>query len=167
MFGCIAIIKFNRSVITIFLVMLGVSILLNLVLSIIAFTSTPTYKGEYENQMKVTMVLYDDKFFFNIKKQWDTLQKDYNCCGVNEPSDWKTKYGSNKERVPSSCCTNYMDECNLYSSNLKPNGCLDPLINDLDNRIFDIAIVAIVNAGFQVIGIPLGLLMSNAARNSF
>lgn len=93
-----------------------------------------------------------------ITKTLDLVQENFECCGVDGPSDWETNtaYATDKY-VPNSCCTeeNRSDaECGntAYSSNDKINktGCKVALWNFVENNLLYVGIIAGVIVILQV-----------------
>merc|ERR1711962_709490 len=76
----------------------------------------------------------------SISQQWDNLQQDFTCCGVNGYQDWSnfTKFedyanhynATTEYPTPESCCTDMYDKCGLYTnttSSIYEGGCSDPI----------------------------------------
>lgn len=62
-----------------------------------------------------------------IKTVYDTIQKEYSCCGIQDYKDWNfnpyynctvTSKSAYKCMVPFSCCIDQTDDTNLFCSNL-------------------------------------------------
>ena len=49
-----------------------------------------------------------------VRQQWDNLQWEFQCCGVDGPADWAPVMGY--DRVPSSCCQpDWPGSCTVFS----------------------------------------------------
>ncbi len=81
-----------------------------------------------EASMKKNMKLYqhDD----NARKSWDKLQIGFECCGVQNNTDWITY--TNRPEVPESCCTVYECDCTSAVHNI---GCLRNLTFHINQQV--------------------------------
>merc|ERR1712157_74411 len=68
-----------------------------------------------------------------IATSWDYIQRKFECCGVQNYTDWQNsaafvKYAENKTTtdypVPDSCCVEKSKDCGLQNSDIYEKGCI-------------------------------------------
>ena len=70
----------------------------------------------------------DQHHTFNHEKIWDVWQKQIQCCGANDYTDWS--------EVPKSCACNTTGECVQYENeSIWKRGCLEAVANEITNNI--------------------------------
>lgn len=124
--------------------------------------------GGYNDKLKS---YYTDEAF---KSDWDTLQRDYSCCGIisdNGYQDWQniidtssSRYSSDSSSqmsVPDSCCYDEQESCGANIFNLQQldvykkihtYGCLTLLSHRFDRDLIPVLV------GYMVVGVILALL---------
>jgi len=120
-FGCCGAWKVNRCMLGTYFVMILALFICILVGAVIAYTQDLSF---VEDALKETQTKYgnegtDDQI---ITDAWDSFQVDFDCCGVNNRTDWSTaaaegaifkaREGSSVSNpiVPDSCCNGIEDE---------------------------------------------------------
>ena len=80
-----------------------------------------------------------------VQKSWDFLQKNFECCGSNNSSDWAKVLGPNN--VPRSCCMKDNEgnpgACSA-GSNSYDNGCVEILIKFVTKNVQLFSVMALV-----------------------
>jgi len=82
-------------------------LLVEVILVVVVYFKQPAI----EEHMKGTIQEYNTNNATEnagITKIWDTMQQNYECCGVVHPSDWKSVL---PKSVPDSCCKEKTDGC--------------------------------------------------------
>jgi len=81
----------------------------------------------------------------------DEIQREFECCGVDSPSDWHTKGDFNKPLLPDSCCrTTPCTDDNHYKQ-----GCIDGFVGWCRRNVGIVAGVAIGICFVELLGIIL------------
>jgi CD81 antigen len=124
---------------------------------------------------------------------FDAFQKAFECCGAQGPSDWATSRYNNVDRpnvldigfskmnptykVPESCCKDDIgrEVCNISrslgsSAALNPNiyhsGCMKRLLEELENNIQIVLLVAAGIVGLQLLGLIFALFLCCGIRRN-
>lgn len=139
--GCFGILAESICLLVSFIISLTIILVLELVTGILVVISNEK-KNKEEIREQVTANI--DHFWEERKVQsefWHTIQRNFECCGRNGPSDWLAVDG----RVPNSCClTKDCTEINAFKI-----GCLDVLVEKLKS----IHYIAEILIGFGVINL--------------
>ncbi|KAM8886493.1 leukocyte surface antigen CD53-like isoform 2-T2 [Spinachia spinachia] len=85
----------------------------------------------------------------DLTSEWDMLQKQLDCCGVHNVSDWGNK-------VPTSCC---LKHCNTPQPPYKQKGCLATLRTMFEDNFLTTGISVIVLCIFEVLGMCFAMTL--------
>ena len=126
-----------------------------------------TVKDEVSGTRKIAQDLNNYYISKSIKKEWDDLQSNFQCCGAEGYKDW-LNLASNSHDVPDTCCTKsaFSVGCGKMASTQENpwqkyyiHGCMNMMIKWLEN---DVAQMIQIYAGLgaaiavlEVIGISL------------
>ena len=126
-----------------------------------------TAKDQNSGSVKIKSDLRNYHTNDRIKREWDDLQSNFQCCGVDGYKDWHNNLNSNANDVPDTCCTGNAPSqgCgknagieNAWQSYFT-DGCITMMIKWLNNdvtRMIEIHTgLGAVIAVFEVIGISL------------
>ncbi|CAO1334763.1 unnamed protein product [Diamesa tonsa] len=177
-FGCCGAIRESQCMVSTYAVFLFVLVVGQVVIAVFAFlytsdlaTATSTGFTNLWNGMNNGDI--------KSKEAINTIQRGFECCGLNSPSDWTTPPG-----LPQSCCPEVIETCTV--DNAFANGCSAVLNNLVSSSGMLIAWVsisfgavlvyktkyAIVNKMFnsnfsfiQLIGVIFACCLSNSIRN--
>ena len=71
------------------------------------------HKDDIKEQMRVSLKQYNTTGKEGVTKFWDTMQQEYECCGVVAVHDWEVKYNttSTPKAIPDSCCKDETPGC--------------------------------------------------------
>lgn len=86
----------------------------------------------------------------DIQRAWKMIQTELNCCGIRDPDDWKTVYGTRNQTLPGSCCDKEDANKCTYDKVNKTDGCKNKLVNFLDENALLLGAVGLGIAGIQV-----------------
>ena len=103
-----------------------------------------------------------------ITKMWDTLQQNYECCGVVHPRDWNKSHVLSPKSVPDSCCKEETKGCGENARNKPDNsiifsqGCYVKLTED------DVLLGTVggVLLGIQLLAIIISCCMAFRRKDS-
>ena len=98
----------------------------------------------------------------NTEGAWDTLQRQFNCCGVNGPEDWGV-LSTSLGYVPHSCCKEQVSNCGLVRSAevaVFEKGCLSSLLEYEHRQLAISTGVCLVSAMFTCMGCLLSFMLT-------
>ncbi|KAK9523219.1 hypothetical protein VZT92_019625 [Zoarces viviparus] len=84
-----------------------------------------------------------------VMSEWDVIQVQLNCCGINNVTDWGDK-------VPESCC---LRNCNSPAVQYRPKGCLITLQNLFEENFLITGISVIVLCIIEVLGMCFAMTL--------
>ena len=98
----------------------------------------------------------------NTRTSWDLLQRNFQCCGLNGPDDWK-QLSSQLGYVPSSCCrNNSVPNCGLVQSakvQVFDRGCLSLLTTYEHRQLAISSTVCLATAMYTLMGSLLSFIL--------
>ncbi|XP_049807582.1 CD63 antigen-like [Schistocerca nitens] len=111
-FGCCGAVKENHCMILTFSALLGVIFILELAAGIAGYVLEDAAVEVINKRMNDSMVHYRDSPEITIV--WDSIQKEFSCCGTNNITDWGIIYKNGS--LPDSCCASFLHT--QYSCNV-------------------------------------------------
>ena len=126
------------------------------------------FKGEatdfVSDAMKNGLKNYGDSEYQGVTKGWDSIQQQFDCCGVDTPNDWAntTALVPIGKSVPVSCCKNEDTNCGKNQINppnpptsqtIYTDGCLNQFVQYVENNIYLIGGAGIGIAVVQLIAV--------------
>ncbi|XP_043943510.1 tetraspanin-11 isoform X1 [Protopterus annectens] len=160
--GCCAVIREQRSCLSLYFCMLLLIFLIELVGGILAFVYCQKLSEELKQHLNLTMTEnYAQPGKDDINRSVDKLQQDFKCCGSNSSEDWHySTYIMSEESgdrlVPDSCCKSQTPSCGRrdHPSNIYKveGGCITKLEQYLADHLLIIAVVGIAVASLQIFG---------------
>jgi len=178
-FGCCGAIKENHCMTMTFAVLLAIILILELSAGIAAYVLRGDLNTYVNNGMKTQLDDYNEtNTQLAVTHNWDQIQQELSCCGVNSPSDWinaTTWVATNhtNKDVPDSCCRNHTaavarQGCgigNLGVTNVTfTQGCYPLLKNEIEGNILAVGGVGIGLAFLQLIGVIFACCLARAIR---
>ncbi|XP_054167479.1 tetraspanin-6-like [Oppia nitens] len=96
-----------------------------------------------------------------LDTDWDRIQQNLQCCGVDGFRDWiYTEWANENRTFPLSCCRD-PNVCDYVSSEqLYPNGCYQQILQILNNNLSGIGIGMLLVAFFQILGMGLSCCLA-------
>lgn len=113
------------------------------------------------------------KLYYNTSDKtdaWDSFQKQFHCCGINNYTDYKAVFGN--ETLPKSCCKKTMDpdgeKCTVARNTSDPTltdeifnkGCVTVVVDGFSHNLGAIAGGAIVLGLIQIFGIVMACFVA-------
>lgn len=167
LFGCIGAWKENYCCVMIYAVLLVIIFVLEISAGIAGYV----YHGEVETQVKKLMGETQNKYQAGKDegKVWDTVQKEFECCGVSNYTEWYNVL--NKTEVPQSCCRKNETSCKGATGDI-PNkiyteGCLTKFETFVKDNIFIVGGVGIGLAFVQIVGILFAFCLARALKKEY
>jgi len=158
-FGCCGAIKENYCMTLTFSVMLIGIFILEVAAGISGFVLRDRTNSLIQKSMMDSIPIYAKNDTPAITAIWDEMQRDFECCGVINSSDWKSAGGLfTNGSLPMSCCSLQPGailsvNCNALSENLYHIGCSPALSDFLRKHANSIGATGVCIAILQFIGI--------------
>lgn len=160
-FGCCGAYKENYCLTMTFAVLLAIIFILEISGGIAGFVM----RNQIEDD--ITQVLLDAEANYNtsegVRKTWDKLHHEFNCCGVRNALEWKN---ITVEFPPDSCCNDDEKKCS-YASIADKKGCEPAFEEWVKDKIMIIGGVAIGLAFIQIVGIIFACCLARAIQKEY
>ncbi|KAJ8913858.1 hypothetical protein NQ315_003767, partial [Exocentrus adspersus] len=115
--GCFGAIKESYNMLMAFAGLLLIIFIVELAVGIAA----AVYKNDFHNALNGTLRNTMDNYSNAPDKiAWDNIQQKFMCCGVEGPSDWKTR--GQQQVIPLSCCHAHEETGNEIDNDCVNNG---------------------------------------------
>ncbi|XP_063067821.1 tetraspanin-9 [Engraulis encrasicolus] len=157
--GCLGAVKENKGLLLSFFIVLLVILLVELILLVLFFVYPDKVSDGAKQDLKDGLKLYDTQHNDGLRNAWNSIQRDWHCCGVSGYSDW---YDALKERrVPDRCCKNHYQHCghNASSANLWSQGCYERVEEWLDDNKHLLGTIVMVVLVIQLLGLAFSMTL--------
>ena len=162
--GFIATLKNRTDFLKIFIALLALIVLLELIAAIVGFTLRN--KGDQQLRKRLLDSLKDYKEGKeDVVREWDLLQQQWSCCGVNQSSDWQNEV--KMEQPPKSCCLN--DNCQTMTNATAyfDNGCYESARTLFFRYSKALGGVSLFFFFVELIGLGLAIVVFRDAKNNY
>jgi len=163
--GCIGTLQKNQKLLVIYFVLLVVIFLAEFVAGILAFVYRSNIDAKLRDDLKSTLNRnYNKTGYEKLTLAVDKMQQDFQCCGVDEYSDWSDsafiKVNNVKNlKTPTSCCKTPSEECSTsdHPSNIyrvlgtAKMGCLLKLKTYFADHLFILSLTGILVALLEIL----------------
>ncbi|KAM0731887.1 CD63 antigen [Formica fusca] len=168
-FGCCGAVREDHCMIITFCTLLAMIFILEIIGGTMGYVMRSQVATVAKNKMMETMSNYNNSG--EIQYVWDNLQRDFECCGTNNASDW-TNLKEPLLGIPMSCCDEVIGavgktNCTLESPKLHHRGCIDAFAHFAEKHASKIAGVGLSLGAIQLIGIFLSSYLAKSIRNSY
>jgi len=164
-FGCCGAYKENHCLTMTFAVCLSLIFILEIAGGIAGFVMRDQIEDEVKHVLEDAMKNYKQPGHDGVTSTWDKLQEEFQCCGVNNASDWKDPKMGNTT-IPPSCCKEA--SCDpTKDDKIYIAGCADELESWLKSKIAIIGGVGIGLAFVQVVGIMFACCLARAIKKEY
>lgn len=155
-FGCWGALKENYCLILSFSVMLFIIFILELAAGISGYVLRNDAYSLIQTELKSSMSSYSNTTENPTTGLWDDVQRDFNCCGVTNYSDWNTLW--DKPDLPLTCCSIPVGTVGTFTCNnatatlnrVKTNGCLPGFSDYIADHAVSLGAAGVVIAVLQV-----------------
>ena len=165
-FGCCAAFTDNKCMMWTFVTLMA----LILVAEIGIAVSVVIYKEKaydlVQDAMKIGLNAYKVEGKESVTAGWDEIQKQFECCGVNNSTDWTSSNEfNNTENVPSSCCIIKASNCGVNKNKspftgLYQQGCFEKFENFVEGNALLVGGAGIVVICIQLIIVITGCCLA-------
>ncbi|XP_078403019.1 leukocyte surface antigen CD53-like isoform X1 [Cetorhinus maximus] len=142
--GCMGAIKENKCLLLSFFILLLLILLIEVTAAIILFFYESQITSYIEKDMKEALKNKNDT---GILEAWDGIQKQLQCCGVTNHTDWG-------DTVPKSCCIVEFSNCTYFQK-----GCYIQAQQWFDANFLILGIAVICVSIVQVLGMSFAMTM--------
>ncbi|XP_071441500.1 CD63 antigen-like [Hetaerina americana] len=156
--GCCGAARESHGMLISYSVLLCCVFVVQVVIAVLAFVYRDSFNKIVEENL--TEIYGDYKISSDDKALVDDLQHAFECCGLHDPSFWKSV------SLPQSCCdSDYKGNCTLITPNRYKKGCL-PTVLDVGSWAGNVVGgVAIGICVVEVVGIVFGCCLANSIKN--
>ncbi|XP_030377604.1 CD63 antigen [Scaptodrosophila lebanonensis] len=158
-FGCWGALKENYCLVLSFSVMLGIIFILELSAGISGYVLRNDAYDLISKQLSSTLKDYSNTTQSDTTALWDSIQRDFDCCGVTNYTDWRDVFDS--DQLPLSCCTIPVGTIGTFTcddtiTNLNRNkggGCLGGFSLEIAAHAVSLGAAGVVIAVIQFFGV--------------
>jgi tetraspanin-4 len=158
-FGCCGAIMENKCLLMTYFILVIVIFILEIVSVVLVFINRleiqTLVSAELKKGIKKQYRKTDDEE--GLKAAWAYVQSSFQCCGVDNYTDW---YQPDSNKVPRECCrniTNCKDEDS--PADWYPKGCLEELKMSFTQNLYILGILAICIAVVQILGLVASMAL--------
>lgn len=165
--GCCGAAKENSCMMLTFSILIIVIFLTEIGIAIAGYVKHAELQGILEDQFNTTLREYEKRP--DYQDAWKLLQTELECCGINDPSDWKQVF--HNDTLPPSCCTmvpivgEQADRCTTDHSHQA--GCLKKLLTLLDSKTLILGGVVLTVALVQLLTIFYACCLYRSFRKNY
>lgn len=168
-FGCMGALKENYCLTMTFAILLALVFILMIAGGIAAYV----LRNEVEDKVADILTKAEQKYGQEggVTDTWDKLQKEFDCCGVKNYTEWESLNITTK--YPRSCCKNMDDSATCPTSgdldpiNLNTTPCEDAFVNWVKDKVAIIGGVGIGLAFIMVVGVLFACCLARAIRKEY
>ncbi|KAM6038586.1 CD63 antigen isoform 1-T2 [Theristicus caerulescens] len=167
-FGCCGAWKESYCMVTTFAVLLSIIFLVEIAAAITGYVFKDKVRSVLEDGLWDAMHKYEEDK--PLREAVDELQREFNCCGANNYTDWATiEPFKLNDTVPRSCCRVNTTSCNVHPSpaTVYEKGCLQSIEAWMKKNILIVAAVALGIAFFEILGIIFACCLMKGIRSGY
>ncbi|XP_017779846.1 PREDICTED: CD63 antigen-like [Nicrophorus vespilloides] len=167
-FGCCGAVKQNYCMIITFSTLLILIFVLEFAAGIAGYVLRSQTEQFLNTSMHTSLSKYNKSNNNEVAVIWDTMQKNLNCCGVQDYQDWIKAY----DALPMSCCDIQnglmsVAQCNNATETLHQNGCINNLDGYISGHALTIATIGLIFAFIQMMGILCSCYLSKQVKQNY
>ncbi|CAH2217334.1 jg5644 [Pararge aegeria aegeria] len=166
-FGCCGAVKENHCMIVTFSAFLLIIFIAELAIGIAGYMKHKDLETSLMRSLNDSIKHYSNDT--SIQHNFDIIQTDLQCCGINGPADWK----NNSLPIPSTCCAgqelveNTPVTCTETSPTLHKKGCLDEILTHLKPLSLLLGGVGVGIAFVQLLGVIFACCLARSIRSQY
>jgi CD63 antigen len=173
-FGCCGAYKENYCMTMTFAVLLLIIFILEIAAGITAYALRHKVRGFVEQKLHESIDGYGKSDDPAITKSWDQAQTDFQCCGVNNYTDWSASGAKLPDgALPDSCCKENTEGCgagmltNFDSDKMNSRGCVSGFEEWVQDNIIIVGGVGIGLAFVQLFGIMIACCLAKSIKKEY
>ncbi|XP_053276791.1 leukocyte surface antigen CD53 [Pleuronectes platessa] len=147
--GFLGALKENRCLLLMYFLLLFLLMLVELTAACLLLWYGEQLSGVITEDLKKSLEVAKGSTGNQTLSEWDLLQKNFNCCGVTNVTDWEPK-------VPTSCC---LGECSIPKPHYKEKGCLVTMTTLFEDNFLTTGISVIVLCMIEVLGMCFAMTL--------
>ncbi|XP_011882791.1 PREDICTED: CD63 antigen [Vollenhovia emeryi] len=168
-FGCCGAVRESYCMIITFCTLLAAIFLLEIIGGTMGYVMRAQVAEVAKDKMHNTMLEYNNST--EIQFVWDKLQRNFDCCGMFNASDWIESLSG----IPMSCCDDTVGAIGTSNCTLTPEpspslhkiGCVEAFTKFAEKHAAKIAGVGIGLGVIQLVGIFLSSYLAKSIRNCY
>ncbi|CAF4844293.1 CD63 antigen-like [Pieris napi] len=166
-FGCCGAVKENHCMIVTFSIFLLMIFIAELAVGTAAYLKHQDLETSIVKSLNESLKQYPTNP--DIKKNFDIIQTDLHCCGINSPDDWTL----NGLPIPATCCAaqELLDDkpvaCTKDSPNFHTQGCLNNILVHLKDIAMVLGGVGLGIAFVQLLGVIFACSLARSIRSQY
>lgn len=173
-FGCLGAYKENYCLLIVFIVLMVVTLLLLIAAVITAFVMRNQVTGWITDGFDGMIKEYKKPDNKPITDLWDAIQKDMECCGSRNNTDWlRNEYLNQTSSTPDSCCKTVVPACGDHQANPIPadkvytKGCSGKVSDSVFSNVVAVGGAAVAIGILMLIGIIFASCLATAIRKDY
>jgi len=161
--GCCGAWKKNICMIYTYSVLLLIVLVAEIAAGIAAYVLKDELETEINDNMKNGMQNYGKDDYEGVTTTWDLVQRELQCCGVNNATEWKS---TDYNKTPDSCCKTDTKGCGetAPADQLWSKGCLPMMKIEFLANIDKIGGSALGIAVIQLIGVIIAFCIGKSMK---
>ncbi|XP_015110284.1 CD63 antigen [Diachasma alloeum] len=170
-FGCCGAVRENYCMVVTFALLMGLIFILELAAGISGYVLRNDAADLIQDKMLATMKNYGTNESQEITRVWDDLQRNFQCCGTIQPSDWINT--ANMTGLPLSCCDPLPGEIGNKSCTvdekvtLHKKGCLESFGSFIKGHAVELGGAGLGIAFIQAVGIWFSIYLARAIKMNY
>lgn len=166
-FGCCGAVKENHCMIVTFSVFLLIIFVAEIAVGIAGYIHHDTLEESVHRYLNHSIIDYPNNT--EVRNNYDFIQTDLQCCGINGPQDW----ANNNIKIPNSCCSGQeiingaLVDCNASSPMLHQTGCLQLLVDHYKDIAVILGGVGLGVAIVQLLGVIFACCLARSIRREY
>ncbi|XP_041977749.1 CD63 antigen-like [Aricia agestis] len=161
-FGCCGAVKENHCMIVTFSVFLLLIFVAELAVGIAGYVKHKDLETSIIKTLNASIAHYETDP--KIQKNFDIIQTDLMCCGINGPEDW----AANKLPIPASCCSGDKTvACTPASPDFHKDGCYPGILEAMKGMALVLGGVGLGIAVVQLLGVMFACFLARSIRSQY
>ncbi|XP_065202609.1 23 kDa integral membrane protein-like [Planococcus citri] len=148
-FGCCGVIKESRCILYTFSVLICAVFILEVVAGVFAYQQAGVMKDSLKSKMKELQYDYNKINETIVKRSWDVLQYDFQCCGIEKAEEWTEILHSSS--LPHSCCGELPIDRTCTIKDASKLGCITLFEKFLKSKMVIVGGIAVSIGGIQLL----------------
>ncbi|XP_038608531.1 CD63 antigen [Tachyglossus aculeatus] len=164
--GCCGTCRESYCLMATFAAFLTLIVLVEVAAAIAGYVFRDKLKSEFEKRFRAQMADYQKS---NATRELvDDMQREFNCCGAHNYTDW-TSMPDFHSNVPDSCCRNVTQGCGtgFKLKNIYTKGCVETFGGWLRHNVLLFAGVGLGIAFVEVLGIAFSCCLMKSIRSGY